>query len=290
MDKLLPKEEYINIQLKVYNLIESNIRSNKVSGVDYKVREQDIFYRPNRNIVKERKFTANINPWLNEIEYAESIIVEELLYLLAYQEIYNSYKTISKYVFTLRERYLKLVVYDMFSIREKLAYLIYELFDRKINLSCENKRNLSISFNNIYKKIDTINLKEINWITNEEFVLLKKILNSNFNTEKCKYIFNDIRHSFTHRSNPGIGCLPLLSYDYPYVDNNTQKMLESLDKRLGENIERKRYRIVSAKPKEKQFDTNEVIEDILAVWNLFIEGFEILLKEIQLLRKEIIEF
>lgn len=67
-------------------------------------------------------------------------------------------------------------------------------------------------------------------------------------------------------------------------------MLESLDKRLGENTERKRYRIVSAKPKEKQFDNNEVIEDILTVWNLFIEGFEILLKEIPLLRKEIIEF
>lgn len=274
----------------VYDLINSNIRDNKVSGLNYKVKEKGIFYRADKNILNERKYTVNINAWIEEIIYAQNIIVEELLYLLAYQEIYKSDKTISKYVFTAKERYLKLVVYDLFSIREKLAYLIYELFDRKIDLRNRYKGNLQISFNNIYNKIDTICIEKVNWINNDEFKLLKNVLTDNFNYEKYRYIFKDIRHPFTHRSNPGIGCLPLYSVDYQYVDDNTQKMIEEFDKKLGLNSEGKRYRIVSPKPKEKQFDNDKVIEDILNMWSLFVEGFEGLFNNILLLKEEIIEF
>lgn len=208
--------------------------------------------------------------------------------MLAYKEIYDSHKTIAKYVFTSKERYLKLVVYDLFSMREKLAHLIYELFNRQIDLS-SGKRKLPLSFDNILNKIDTVTLNDINWISNYEFELIENILNNNFNTEKCKYIFKDIRHSFTHRSNPGIGCVPLLSFEYLYADDNIQKINESLDRKLGENTELKKYRIVSSKPKEKQFNNNEVIEDILDVWTLFIDGFKILFNNIHLLKDEIIK-
>lgn len=279
----------MNIQSTVYDLLEHNIIHHKVPTLNYKLKEQSLFYRPDRCIIEERKYTANINEWLREINYSKCVISEELSYLLAYQEIHNSDKKISKYVFTSKERYLKLVVYDLFSIREKLAHLIYELFNRQIDLSINKKINMNLSFNNILLKIDSIVIDDISWIDNDEYDLIKRVLNTNFNNAKCKYIFKDIRHSFTHRSNPGIGCLPLLSFEYAFADDKTQRILENLDRELGKNVEGKKYRATSKQPKEKQFDNNEVIKDILEMWNLFIEGFILLLKNIQLLKNEIIE-
>lgn len=280
MDSIFDKEIYINIQYRVYEIMENNIKNKKVPNLEFETKELGIIEVPTNEVLKNRKYTANINEWLIEIEYFIGIIVEELLYLLSYEKIYYSDKKLSSYVITLRERYFKLVIYDLYSIREKLAYLIMELFNREIEINYEK-----LSFNRLLKKMNEDNLDTPEWISEYEYTLIKKVLSENFKPDSYKYIFEEIRHSFTHRSNPGIGFIPLRTYEYKKVD---EKILQILKK--GMNEEKDEYISLSLKPKEKQINSKMLIEDLLDMWGLFIKGFELLFKRITLLNNEIIKF
>lgn len=280
MSGIWDKEIYMDIQSRVYEIMKENIKNEKVPSLEFKIRELGILKVPEKEVLENRKYTANINEWLIEIEYFIGIIAEELLYLLSYEKIYCSDKKLSPYVITSRERYFKLVIYDLYSIREKLAYLIIELFNREIDLNYEK-----LSFNRLLKKINESNLGNIEWISEDEYTLIKKVLIENFKSDSYEYIFEEIRHSFTHRSNPGIGFIPLRTYEYKKVD---EKILQILENRMGE--EKDDYISISLKPKEKQFNSKILIEDLLDMWRLFIKGFELLFKRITLLNNEIIKF
>ncbi|NOH15469.1 hypothetical protein [Clostridium cochlearium] len=61
-----------------------------------------------------------------------------------------------------------------------------------------------------------------------------------------------------------------------------------MDKRLGiKNPEKLNYIVKSAIPLEKQIKFEEIISDILKVWELFINGLENLLNNVVILNKQI---
>ncbi|RXM59331.1 hypothetical protein [Clostridium tetani] len=307
MKYTLSKKEFLSAQDKLYDEIEDILKKEIIHSIDYKLVKQNLFYVQDEDTTTNKRYTYNINPWLQEIRWLTGNINEELILCLAYNSICdkcdvhlrNSLKFVS------RERYLKLVLYDLFTFREKVAFLIYEVFNRQIKIPinehvCVNnkpeikkrfkdlERN-KVSFHKIREGLRFMDIcqENITWINDSELKLIKYIVNQ-FATNKSVKIFNEVRHPFTHRSNPGIDCLPLYSFEYKQIDKLTQKMCLQMDKRLGiKNPEKLNYIVKSAIPLEKQIKFEEIISDILKVWELFINGLENLLNNVVILNKQI---
>lgn len=301
------KEQYLSVQDKLYDEFENILRKKNISNIEYKLVERDLFYTPDKEIIRNRKYTTNINSWLEEIGWLKGNILEELLLCLGYNQIYDKFiSPLSgslKYVN--RERYLRLLVYDLFTFREKLSFLIYEMFNRKIkipikkrvciNNKVEIKQELKelnknqVSFDKIIKGLEVLDISKENiiWISKDEFKLIVSIMHE-FNDNKHIKNLKDIRHAFTHRSNPGIDCLALRSFEYSKPDSITQKMLLQYDKSLGiKEPQKLQYVIKSSKPLEKETCFEDIISDVLAVWQLFTVKFKFLLENVSILRNEI---
>lgn len=288
---IMNKLQYLKMQEKLYDEIDNILKKNQIHNIVYKVVDKGIFFTPNYNEIRERKYTSNINQWLSEIYWTRNNVFEEILFCMAYHETYLKYdfEGICKgNIHLYAERYLKLSIYDLFSIREKIAYLIYETFNRQIKV--KNKKIERISFKKIISGLNQLDViaEKINWISTEEFIIIKDILNNNFNNEICDKIFNEIRHPFTHRSNPGIDYMSLESFEFKEVDEDTRQMLLKFDKDLGgENPEKYKYIIKSAKMLEGKYKFDDVINDILDVWTSYVNGLKILLTEINIIKNEI---
>lgn len=301
------KEQYLSVQGKLYDAMIDICKEEKITSMDYKLIERDLLYTPNRDTIINRKYTANISKWLEEIGWLKSNIVEEILLCLSYDRIYNEFdsplKGILKYVN--RERYLKLIVYDLFTFREKFSFLIYEVFNRQIKIYVNKKvcvnnqietvktlkqlKNTEVSFKKVSEGLSIFDIfkENVSWINEKEFKLICSIVNE-FDTNTYIKRLKDIRNAFTHRSNPGIDCLSLRSYEYPEVDQETRRMLLNFDKSLGiENPEKLKYIIKSSKPLEKEEKFEKIMYDILGVWRLFANSFKNLLTDVSILKIEV---
>ncbi|MBU3188765.1 hypothetical protein K9O30_06270 [Clostridium bowmanii] len=305
--KYSSKKEFFAVQDKLYDAIENIFKEEIISNIDYKLIEQGLFYTPDRDIIISRKFTANIYVWLKEIQQLKGNIIDEISLCLAYDRIYSEFNSPIRgsLKFIERERFLKLSIYDLFTFREKLALLIYQIFNRQIkifknNYICINNKiekvkklkkleKNEISFEKINIGLQNIDIYEenITWINNDEFELIKDVINQLSTSEHVK-IFKEIRHPFTHRSNPGIDCLGLRSFEFKKVDDLTRKMQIHFDTEQGiKNAKELNYVIKSAIPLEKEIKFDEAIGDVLATWKLFIDGLEMLLKSVEILKAEV---
>ncbi|KFX60412.1 hypothetical protein FDC50_15255 [Clostridium botulinum] len=112
--------------------------------------------------------------------------------------------------------------------------------------------------------------EEFKWIAEDEMSIIKEILTKNFNNQTCKKIFNDLRHPLVHRSNPGIDCMPLQTYEFQVRE-----------------IENTKYTVVSTSYSQGTYDFEKIKADILYVWNKFVDGFEVLFSKIGELNKEV---
>lgn len=308
MKYLYSKEEFLSVQDKLYDAIEDILKDNRITNIDYNLIERGLFYKPDKKIIINRKYTANVYAWLKEIKFLKGNIFEELLLCLAYNKIFDKFDSPlrNSLKFIIRERYLKLAVYDLFTFREKLAFLIYEVFNRQIkiysteyriiNNKVEKERKLNnlkrneVNFNKInngLKIIDTPN-ENFTWISDNEIKLIKDIINQ-FSTNESVRIFREIRHPFTHRSNPGIDCFPLESFEYKKVDDLTRNILLRMDEKKGvKNAEKFNYITASAIPLEKQMSFEDVMCDTLNTWKLFVNGLGKLLKNVSILKEQVI--
>lgn len=277
------KEQYLAIQNKLYDEFDNILNKNNIPNIEYKLRERDLFCTLDKEIIINRKYTANINEWLHEIKWLQGNICEELLLCLGYNQIYDKFisplKGTLKYLN--RERYLRLLVYDIFSLREKLAFLIYEMFNRQIrvpkiqyrcvNNEIEKEKKLvelnkkEVSFDKITKglKVFDILKENITWISEDEFQLIIDSINEFKDNTHIKNL-KDIRDAFTHRSNPGIDCLTLRSFESSKPD--------------------------PSKPLEKETCFEDIINDVLTVWKLFTVKFKFLLENVSILKNEIEHF
>lgn len=304
------KEQYLSVQDKLYDAMTDICKEDKIANVEYKLVEKDLLYTPSRDIIMHRKYTANVHNWLEEIEWLKCNIVEELLLCLSYDRICNEFDSPLKGTlrYVNRERYLKLIVYDLFTFREKFSFLIYELFNRQIKIYvdkkvCSNNRvkviktlknlkNTEVSFKKISAglKIFDIFKENVSWIDEKEYKLICSVVNE-FDTNVHVKNLKNIRNAFTHRSNPGIDCSPLRSYEYDEVDQETKQMLSYFDKSIGiKNSKKSRYIVKSSKPLEKEEKFGEIIHDVLEVWKLFMNSLKELLDNVSILKSEVDKF
>ncbi|MBW9169757.1 hypothetical protein K2F43_00890 [Clostridium estertheticum] len=308
--KYSSKKEFLEVQNKLYDAMENILKENNIAKLNYKLVEQDIFFRPDKDIIINRRYTANINGWLQELKWLSGNIYEEMLLCLSYNNIYDKFDSPLRgsLKFVNRERYLKLTIYDLFTFREKLAFLMYEMFNRQIKIptikyvSINNKREKKeilkkldkneVSFDKINNglKIIDISLENISWINNEEFKLIKDIMNQ-FSINEHVKILKQIRHPFTHRSNPGIDCFPMQSFEYKEVDESSRKMLLHMDEMSGiKDAKKLNYIVTSATPLEKQIKFDDAIVDVLATWELFVLGLKNLLRNVDILKQQVSGF
>ncbi|MBU3171325.1 hypothetical protein [Clostridium estertheticum] len=294
------REEFLNVQTMLYDAIQKVLDENIITNVNFKI-ERDLFYVPDENISKERLYTCNIKEWIYEIKCLEDNIFEELLFCLAYDKTYDNFNgslrgTIK---FDYRQHYLRLAIYDLFSFREKLAFLIRELFDRRIKIYIKRDKlktpdQKEVSFekiNNGLKIMDIIE-ENITWINDDEFKLIKDIMGK-FKDDAHVKISREVRNSFTHRSNTGIDNVPLMSFERRFEKINYDKVDDLVKKYIFKNNNNQMgINFISHKllKDDKQLKYEEIIDDVLKTWELFAQGFEKLLKNIAILKKQIIEF
>ncbi|MBX4267176.1 hypothetical protein [Clostridium estertheticum] len=288
------RDEFLNVQTMLYDAIQKILDENIITNVNFKI-ERDLFYVPDENISKERLYTCNIKEWLYEIKCLEDTIFEELLFCLAYDRIYdNSNDSLRGTIkFNYRQHYLRLATYDLFSFREKLAFLIRELFDRRIKVRSKNNppKQRDISFEKINNGLKTLDIFEenITWINYDEFKLIKDIMDK-FKEDDHVKISKNVRDSFTHRSNAGIDNVPLISFERVFEKVDYDKVDDSLKKYIFKNTKNEiGINFISHKPltNDKQFKYEDIIEEVLETWKLFSQGFEKLLKNVTILKKQV---
>lgn len=253
------KEKFLSIQDILYDKIDEVLKENIIANLDLKI-ERNIF----KDFSKERVYTNNIREWLDQLNWLKKNIYEELVFTLAYDRTFDEVNETLKGTikFNYRQRYLRLALYDLFTFREKLAYLIYELFNRKI------KYKKQISFFSIVTGLNGLDMSKenITWINDNEFKLIKDIMNK-LNENETVNILKQARNSFTHRSNIGIDTIPLISLEENILDNG--------------------YKQVLYKKLEEQVKYEDIINNILVVWSLFIHSLKSLIEDVKLLKEEV---
>lgn len=108
--------------------------------------------------------------------------------------------------------------------------------------------------------------ENITWINDNEFKLIKDIMNK-LNENETVNILKQARNSFTHRSNIGIDTIPLISLEENILDNG--------------------YKQVLYKKLEEQVKYEDIINNILVVWSLFIHSLKSLIEDVKLLKEEV---
>lgn len=296
----ISKNEFLNVQTMLYDAIQNILDENIITNLDFKI-ERDLLYVPDENISKERLYTCNIKEWIYEIKCLKDNIFEELLFCLAYDRIYDNFKgSLSGTIkFDYRQHYLRLAIYDLFSFREKLAFLIRELFDRRIKVYVKKDKlkfpnQKDVSFDKINKGLKIIDIfdENITWINDDQFKLIKDVM-SKFKDDAHVKISKNVRDSFTHRSNTGIDNLPLMSFERTFEKIDYNKAADPVKKYIFKNNNNEMgINYISRKPlnEDKQFKYEEIIDDVLETWKLFSHGFENLLKNVTILKKQVIKF
>ncbi|WP_045517754.1 hypothetical protein [Clostridium sporogenes] len=260
MQYLYSKEEFLSIQNTFYDKINEILKENIIANLDLKI-NRNIF---NNDFSKERLYTNNIREWIDQLNWLKSNIYEELVFTLAYDRTYDKVdKSLRGTIkFNYRQRYLRLVLYDIFSIRDKLAYLIHELFNRKI------KYRKPLSFISITEGLNKLDIfkENITWINDDEFKLIKNIMNILKENKNIK-ILNNARNSFTHRSDIGIDAIPLISLEEIILENG--------------------HKYISYEKLEEQIKYEDFINSVLEVWKLFVDSLKKLIECVNLLKEEI---
>lgn len=244
MDHLLSREDFLDIQANLYDAMEQILKEGKIDNTSYKLVGEKNNYLPpihDKKMIATKQWlagmnnTANVNSWLHEITSLKDNIIQELLVCLAYNKIFKEYEKNSnaklKNIFNERKRYFKLAIYDLYTFRENLAYLIYEMFDRPKVVRYIGEKNTTkylskkdIDFHTInnelkntnYKNLKNTNHDEFKTINEDEFKIIKEIFKS-LGEKKCNDIFELYRHPFIHRSSPGIDCSPLKIFDFEKI-------------------------------------------------------------------------
>lgn len=278
--------EFLQIQKLIYSKKIDIIDEGIIPNIEFKILERPILYSP-PNEARYRKFTVNINPRLHELNEMRNQIVHELLWCLACdrasQEFISPTSGFLKYIE--RERYFKISIYDLFSYRERIAYLIYELFDRKI---IKGKKSI-VDFNKIHEAIGNIDITNFDWISDSEMEIIKHEFNELKDNSSIKEIVK-FRHAFTHRSSPGIDCMSLQIHEYKRITGEELKMQREFSRSQGDvNWEEQEFISISGKSSEPEIAFKVVRIDMLTAWEVMSRSMKVLIENIKLISDEVEE-
>ena len=72
------KNQYLNMQEKVYDEIDNILKSKIIKVMTYEVIEKGVLDVPSREVIKDKRYTANLNSWIEEIMFGLNEIVENM--------------------------------------------------------------------------------------------------------------------------------------------------------------------------------------------------------------------
>lgn len=167
-----------------------------------------------------------IDGWLREINY----LISETNFCLSYCEAYNSILKSNRIgvVEIQRNIYIKMVLNNLTSFMDKMAYLIYEIIGIDLKEDIYNKLDIYKLQDQLNKvNYDTIADKTV--LSKKEFEIIKKCVRQLIEIKKSKNknIF-DFRNANNHRWNIGIdtfgsGVLKRISKEHTYKRNDTKE-------------------------------------------------------------------
>lgn len=280
MNHMYTKDEYISIHSELYDVQMKILEDRIIPNLELVFEERDLFFSPPVEF-KERKYTVNVYNWLNELNELRNHIFYELILCRSYNDIADNYDAPIRgsLIYIDRERYLRILLYDLFSYREKLSFLIYELFNRDIGINNSKK----VSFHNVYKGVCSIEDNSISWLTKNQIAMIRKILEE-IKNHNGNELFNNLRHAYTHRSNPGVDCMSMRIHNYPIVPE-----LEIYKTMVKDNGEDLNLHVVSDKPSEAEVKFEDVFPELMDYWRTLISSLYRLISEVDVVSYQVEE-
>ncbi len=282
MEYYIDKSTYLSIKEKLYDKEVELYVEKYIPNFEMKLPLRDIFSKPSKVDFKN-KYTLNIPEYLHEINSMRRIIYSSLIQCCSHdrysRDLYeiresNNYRPketefYGTIKFIERERYMKVVLYDLFSYREKISLLIHSITNQKLfNGKIEN-----VTFKRIEDKIDKLNVENCNHLSIENVELLKNIIVKLNSDEDVKFVC-ELRHAYMHRSNPGIDCLATRIHTFDRISSESAERLSILNNRPASEYEN--YVNIGKKNIEVEKTFEEVIFSILKVWR----NYQFAIKEI----------
>ncbi len=286
MNHMYTKKEYISIHSALYDIQRKILADGTVPNLEVVFEERDLFFSPPPEF-RERKYTVNVYNWLSELNELRHHIYYEFILCLSYHEIAQKYEGAIRgsLRYIDRERYLRLLIYDLFSYREKLSFLVYELFNRDIGIDSTKK----VTFHKVYKGISNIDVTSFCWLTENEIVKVRNLLEDICN-HKGNRLFNELRHAYTHRSNPGIDAMTMRIHNYPIVPEQELEIYKTIAMNSGEDDwENLRLHVVSDKPSEVEVKFEEIFPDLIDYWRTLIGTIHTLITEVNIVGYQVNE-
>lgn len=280
------EEEYLNMHRILFEKQIQIVNASIIPNIEYTVIERPMLYRPAKELYY-RKYTVNINPWLCELSELRNHIIFEILLTLASElaacDFEDSTKGYLRYIE--RDRYLRLSIYDLFSYREKLAFLIYELFDRRIAVNEKRK----INFDTIHKYLISKDKNGFDWLDDSEVELIVNSLDRLKQDNAIKALF-DLRNAYTHRGAPGIDCLSIRIHEYNKIQGVELDIQRKFSQSMGEkNWRTQEFMSIGSKPFEIEKDFETVKTDLLSAWKLMSDIMRTFITDIKIINDEIDE-
>lgn len=284
-------EDYIKMQEKFYNL-----RIKEFANIP-----QLCIQNKSDTRLKYLEL-INIDGWMLEISNLSYEVEVCLASSIAYDKLMRQYPNYGELELQ-KLIYLKVVLNNLFSFRDKIGYLFYELLGRKVTEFDKRKKEyVKVKYNRInfmkiliyLKRIKYKEIQELKYLSEDEFNCVKNYFN---HLEQIGMKINPIRNKLVHAC-----CIPIDSFGTGIFRKTTQP------KNFGETAyqyitvaadqycflqdvkeEFVKYRNVEwveiGELQEKTMGYEEIVQNIIKMWEKYCEYTEKVIKNIEILKK-----
>lgn len=195
------KDNFTNFYGKIYDEIKKGEDKKGLNGIDFVIPLENDYFK---NYILEA--------WKRELNY----LISETNFCLNYAEAFNTIlkEKQENLAEVQRNIYIKYVLNNLYSFKDKILYLFYELFDLKLKMYGYNKLNQE----RLEEKIKSYKNETYYDCLNKLVSSLDTIYKNNID------VFN-YRNTNTHRWNIGIDTLGAGIFKRYYTDINTKERL-----------------------------------------------------------------
>ncbi|QUH28214.1 hypothetical protein [Vallitalea guaymasensis] len=282
-------EDFISMQEKFYNL-----RKNK----SYNIPELRISVK---NVIDFKNLSlVNINGWILEICNLSYEIKVCLASSIAYDTLMKQEPNYGELEFQ-RLIYLKIVLNDLFSFKDKIGYLFYEALDRKVNKKYKKKYVIVeydwINFkivSSYLKRIEYEEIQELKYLSEEELKCIKKYFK---NIEQIGSEINRIRNKFIHACSVPIDSFGTgifkktiepkntVETAYQIINKSANKYSSLQDVKEGLEKYRNAKWMQIGGLQEESLKYEDIVQKTIKIWKKYCRYTEEVIKNIEILRK-----
>ncbi|OLO26798.1 hypothetical protein BTR23_22200 [Alkalihalophilus pseudofirmus] len=247
------------------------------------------------DIDEKRISLINVPWWVEEI-IDSSILMTHLLintkayHILANELISEGNEKGYSIKYLEREIYLKCVLNDFIAIKDRMAYLINELFASMLVIEDKKKSWLKVSFKSVKKSLENTSkdeikfldlLRNVPWVSTSDLGNVEVYLAALFTPKYAE--ISDIRNAFDHRSSPPIDRCGFMKVIEEVSISPSKDICQFL------NVDHNKT-WVSQYPisRERRYKFDELFDGILILWSDFVIKTDKLFTDIEVLKRYVV--